>query len=696
MDENKDIRGKNKESKIVWFIYLAFIVCACVVLVRIVYIKCCFRDSDPYLKYYTARSSKVKLAPIRGNIISSDGRLLAISTPMYQIFMDCAVRKSEFASLSKQGKEKEEEWKDKARELAGGLSSIYGKSRDYWYTYIIDGRKRGARHAKIGGVIDHETLQKVKALPLFKEGANKGGIIVERIDTRQYPYGSLARRTIGYVKDNSRSNGNNAIGLEGSFDYVLHGTEGYEWTRRSDKKRIVNRDSTWRAAEDGKDIRTTLDIDIQDIADNALRKNIADNERIEGGCVIVMDVKTGAIRAMVNLLRDATTGGLGEVYNMAVGRAGEPGSVFKTATLMSLLEDGKVRMSDKIPTNHGRLKYFKPDEHIPAYEKRYQTDKISIIHGYAISSNYVFRKLAVDHYGDNPQRFLDNLYMYKLGEAYDIDLKGFTTPVLPSPSSKTWSATDLGSLAIGYTSAETPLHILTFYNAIANKGRMMKPYLVEDIEVNGIVKEKRGPSVLNGSICSRATADSLTRGLMEITETGTAATRLKNAKLKVAGKTGTARIIQDPKDAMRGDPYRDKNGLTKYQATFVGFFPAEQPKYSIITVIYSNPSREIFFGGTTPAMTCREIVDKIYALDTSYGDMLESKGRMPDMTAETPTTSRNGKVPGVKGLGLMDAIYAIENDGYKCIYSGVGHVVSQSPAAGTRLAEGGCVTIQLK
>ena len=172
--------------------------------------------------------------------------------------------------------------------------------------------------------------------------------------------------------------------------------------------------------------------------------------------------------------------------------------------------------------------------------------------------------------------------MYKLGEAYDIDLKGFTTPVLPSPSSKTWSATDLGSLAIGYTSAETPLHILTFYNAIANKGRMMKPYLVEDIEVNGIVKEKRGPSVLNGSICSRATADSLTRGLMEITETGTAATRLKNAKLKVAGKTGTARIIQDPKDAMRGDPYRDKNGLTKYQATFVGFFPAEQPKYSIL------------------------------------------------------------------------------------------------------------------
>ncbi len=696
MEENKYIRPKNKESKIVWFIYLAFIICAVVILFRIVDIQCFFRDSDPYLKYYTARSNKVKLAPIRGNIISSDGRLLAISTPMYQIYMDCAVRKSEFAAMGSKGNEKEAAWKEKARELSGGLASVYGKSTDFWYSYIMDGRRRGARHTRIGGTIDHETLQKVKDLPLFREGPNKGGIIVERIDTRQYPYGSLARRTIGYVKDNSMSNGNNAIGLEGSFDYVLHGKEGYEWTRRSDKKRIMNRDSSWVAAENGKDIRTTLDIDIQDIADNALRTQIADIENIEGGCVVVMDVKTGAIRAMVNLLRDSTSGRLGEVYNMAVGRAGEPGSVFKTATLMSLIEDGMVKISDEIPTNHGDLKYFKRDDHIPQYEKKYHTDKISIMHGYEISSNYVFRKLAIDHYSDNPKRFLDNLYLYKLGEAYSFDLKGFTAPTLPSSDTRSWSATDLGSLAIGYSASETPLHILTFYNAIANKGRMMKPYLVEDIEVNGIVKEKRGPSVLNGSICSRATADSLTKGLMRITEEGTAARRLKNAKFKVAGKTGTARIAQDPKNARRGHPYEDKQGRVQYQATFVGFFPAEQPRYSAIVVIYSKPSREVFFGGTTPALAYREIVDKIYALDPGNGELLESKGRMPDMSVKEPKTSRNGKVPGVKGLGLMDAIYAIENDGYRCVYSGVGHVVSQSPAAGTRLPEGGCVTIQLK
>lgn len=699
MEENKDMmRKQNRESKIVWYAYLVFTVVAFVVLWRIVDIKLFFRDSDPYLKYYTARSSKVKLAPVRGNILSSDGRLLAISTPMYQIYMDCAVRKSEFAAMApEKGKKREAEWKGEARELAGGLSAIYGKSADYWSTYILDGRRRGARHAKIGGPIDHETLQKVKALPLFSKGANKGGIIVERIDTRQYPYGSLARRTIGYVKDNSRSNGNNAIGLEGSFDYVLHGTEGYEWTRKTDRKRIVNRDSSLVAAEDGRDIRTTLNIDIQDIADNALRTNIADAENVEGGCVVVMDVKTGAIRAMVNLLRDSTSGRLGEVYNMAVGRAGEPGSVFKTATLMSLLEDNMVRMSDSIPTNHGRLKYFKPDDHIPSFEKRNHTDMISIQKGYEMSSNYVFRKLAMDHYGDNPKRFLDNIYLYKLGEAYNFDLKGFVTPVLPSSDVKSWSATDLGSLAIGYSISETPLHILTFYNAIANKGRMMKPYLVEDIEVDGMVKEKRGPSVLNGSICSRATADSLTKGLAKITEEGTA-WRLKNARLKVAGKTGTARIIQDGRNAMRGNPYCDKLGRTQYQATFVGFFPVEQPKYSIIVVLYSKPLPRgaNFYGGTLPAMVCKDVVDKTYALDTDYGEFLESRGRMPDMSVDEPETSRNGKVPGVRGLGLMDAIYAIENDGYRCVYSGVGHVVAQSPAAGTKLHEGGTVTIQLK
>lgn len=694
-------KKSNREGNTVWYLYLLFTLCAIVVIGRIGYIQCCFRDSSPLLKYYTAQNRKITLAPLRGSILATDGSLLAISTPKYQIFMDCTVRSEEFSdSSNRKGPKLEAEWRKKARELSKGLEAIYGiRSADAWYNMIIKARTEkyeGSANVRIGGQIDHETLQKVKALPLFREGKYKGGIIVRTMDTRQYPYGELARRTLGHIKDNSDPNVNKAVGLEGSFNHILHGKDGYEWTKKSDSRWwIINRDSTIVSPEDGMDIRTTIDIDIQDIADNALRTQLADQPNIEGGCVIVMDVATGAVRAMVNLLRDSTSGVLHESYSMATMRAGEPGSVFKTAILMSLMEDCHVKLSDRIPTDHGKIGKFSPDQHIIDYERKYKTDKISVMHGYETSSNYVFRRLAMDNYGDNPQKLLDNLYRYRLGEAIDFDLRGTAAPYLPSPESKSWSGTDLGSIAIGYSVRETPLHLVTFYNAIANRGRMMKPYLVEDIESHGTVKKRFSPAILNGSICSEATADSLKAGLMMITEEGTAARRLKGSKFKVAGKTGTARIVVE-KEAMPKDPYTDKCGRKKYQGTFVGFFPAEAPKYTAIVVIYSKPSHEVFFGGTTPALTFRDIVDRIYALDSSYGETLGSRGRMPDMSAEPPQTARNGKVPNVKGLGLMDAIYAIENDGYRCSYSGVGHVKGQSPASGSALAAGGIVTIRLE
>ncbi len=692
-----------RESNILKGMHVAFAIICIIMLCRIVSIQCCFRNSDPYLKYFRATNWKQGIAPSRGAILASDGRILAITTPMYQIYMDCTVQKEAFLAkdkdgqlLDKDGEKKEQAWRDSVRGLAEGLSRIYGKSPQFWNGTIINGRNTGKKYLKIGGNIDHETLQKVKALPLFNKGGNKGGIIIKDIDTRQYPYGALALRTIGYVKDNDMESGRRAIGLEGKFNYILHGKDGYFWTRQSDKSRIMNRDSSWVDAENGKDIRTTLNIDLQDIADNALRGQISGQDNLEAGCVIIMDVKTGAIRAMVNLTRDSTSGTFGENYNLAIGRAGEPGSVFKSAILMSLMEDGKVRLSDEIPTNHGIVGKFKADEHIVAYERSQHKDKISVMHGYETSSNYVFRKLAIDNYGDKPKKLLDNLYMYKLGESYDFDLDGFAAPYLPSPDSKYWSGTDLGSIAIGYSVRETPLHLVTFYNAIANKGKMMKPYLVEDIEESGIVKEKRGPSVLNGAICSRATADSLTTGLMRITEEGTAARRLKDAKLKVAGKTGTARIVVDPKTAMPRDPYTDRQGRKRYQGTFVGFFPAENPAYSAIVVIYSKPSKEIFFGGTTPALVFREIVDKIYAYDTSYGEFLKDKGRMPELRQELPSVDKDGRVPDLKGLGLSDAMYVIESDGYRCSYTGTGHVAGQSPAPGTRLDAGGKISIRLE
>ena len=619
----KESRKRDKIGMTLYILYLLFLFMAIVIVVRIAHIQLFYKPDNSLSKYLRPKSIKENIEPTRGAIIAHDGRLLAMSTPMYQIYMDCTVLKA------KNNKSEETKWRSKARELAKSLSQIYkDKSVAEYYKIIITGRERGSRYVKIGKPIDHEILQSIKRLPLFNEGQYKGGIIIQKNDTRQYPYGALARRTIGYVKDNNKSNGNNKIGLEGRFDYILHGKEGYKWMKIADNKAIIpNTDSAFVKAEDGKDLRTTLNIDIQDIADDALRANIANNPKIEGGCVIVMDVSTGAIRAMVNLLRDSTTNKLNESYNLAIGRVGEPGSVFKATTLMSLLEDGKVKLSDQIPTNHGDLKGFNRDQHIVDYERINKTDKMTVLHGFEISSNYIFRKLAIDNYGNRPKKMLDKLYLYKLGEAYDFDLAGFKSPTIPSPDSKNWSGTDLGSIAIGYSVTVTPLHILTFYNAIANKGKMMKPYIVEDIEENGIVREKRGPSVLNGSICSKATADTLTRALKRVAEEGTGRRMLKGAICPIAGKTGTSRIVLDPKyTRISKNPYEDEKGRKQYQATFVGFYPADKPQYSVIVVIYSYLNREIFYGGTLPAMTFREIVDKTIALNPLNGEAIRKTG----------------------------------------------------------------------
>ncbi len=643
------VQGTEKKQRdsitvVLWALYMIFWLVGFVILGRIVWLKL-FWEPDPSIAaYIKPHDVKEVIEPMRGSILARDGRLLAMSTPMYQVFMDCTVQKEAFRREKekvqkyneqaiqkgkpvKEIRDREGEWMEKAKALSVGLADVYGGKPQDWMALIASNRRNGGKYVKIGRRINHETLQRVKALPLFEEGQYRSGLIVEKYDTRQYPYGNLAGRTIGYVKTNTKTPV--SLGIEGKYNYELHGQEGYEWMKLTDRRgRIRNWDSTYVQAVDGRDVRTTIDVDIQDIADKALRRQITDNPKIEGGCVIVMDVETGGIRAMVNLLRDSVSGRMNESLNMAIGRAGEPGSVFKTTTLMSLLEDGKVSLETRIPTNHGFVKGFSPDNHIVDYERENKTKEISVLHGFEISSNYVFRKLAIDHYGQNPKQMMDKLYLYKLGEAYDFDLDGLAAPSLPSPDSKLWSGTDLGSVAIGYSVSETPLHIVTFYNAIANKGRMMKPYLVESIEENGIVRKSRGPSILNGSICSRATADTLTRALLRVTEEGTGK-RLKTAKCAFAGKTGTARIVLDPKKVKRRTPYEDMQGRKQYQATFVGFFPAEAPKYSAIVVIYSKLDREIFYGGTTPALTMREIVDKIYAIDPAGGQTLYATGQMP-------------------------------------------------------------------
>lgn len=715
MAEYREIQPENRHriSKILWFLYCLFLVCSVILIGRIIYIQLIWEPDSQTVKYFQPKRYENKTKPERGAIMDMNGKLLAISTPMYNIHMDCAVLKDEFSNghTAKETDSLERIWKNKARLLCNELPKVLvkdGKTAQYYYDLIMRNREseslKGRRNVLITKNIDHETYLRLCELPLFNEGQFKSGMIKTEVETRQYPYGTLAGRVIGDVRINKENpEESRFLGIEGQYDYILHGTEGSQWMKRTDRGSIVDPDSTEVKVVHGKDIRTTLDIDIQDIADRALRANIGDDEEIAGGCVVVMDVKTGAVRAMVNLQRNRK-GELGENFNMAIGRPGEPGSIFKAVTLAILLEDGKVTLDKKIPTNHGRIDEMPEiaqDRYITNWENKHKTSSISVQDGFKISSNYVFRRLVLDNYKEKPEKFIDKLYEYKLNDAYEFDLaeKGGTPSSLPDPDSKAWSRSSLPSAAIGYSVMETPLNIVTFYNAIANKGKMMKPYLIESHETNGKTVKKFGPEILNGSVFSKSTADSLTKALTMVTLEGTGATKLKNAKCTVAGKTGTARMVLEPEE-LKGskDPYHDIDGKTKYQASFVGFFPAEDPQYTAIVTVYTRPTAQSVYGGVIPAMTFREIVDHIWAMDSRWGEEVTAMADIPDMKPEYIPT-RSGSVipvPDVKGMGLKDALYAIENNGYRCIYEGIGHVVSQTPKAGTECRKGETIKIVLK
>jgi len=695
-NEIKDtIVGRDRIDVVMFFMGLLFLALGLWILIRVVHIQTAYTVPKEVEYLFRPIVKKEKTAPVRGRILATDGRPMALSAPLYDIYMDCTVRSREFRE--KGNSEAERQWREKARELASCLSAEFkDRSAADYAKAILNGRDKGTRYLSIRKNLDLNALQRIKAFPLFREGGNKGGLIVETHEERIYPYDSLARRVIGYVKDDYR------IGLEANFDHELHGQEGYEWRRVTDDRSwIRDLDSNSVKVQDGKDIRTTLNVDFQDIADKALRKQIQANEDIRAGICIIMEAQTGAIRAMVNLSRGKTPQTtLWERENLVLREVGEQGSVMKTVTLLSVVEDGHVHsLEQTLPTNNGLVPNYKQDVHILDYQRETGRRDISVMHGFEISSNYVFTWLAEQYYGKNPQELFDHIYSYRLGEAFDFDINGMGTPVVNRPGSAGWSKTTLGTTAYGYGISVTPLHVATFYNGIANKGRMMKPYLVESIEKDGKVLKQFHPSELNGSICSRATADTVTRALRSVVQDGTA-TRLKGAKLPVAGKTGTAQVVLTPAERGNGgDPYHNALGQKKNQGTFVGFFPAgpgDTPKYTILVTVYSYLSGKSFYGGTLPALAVREIVDQIYALDDAWRPQLSPAAQVPRMGSAVSSSAPSDKVPDVKGLGLKEALYAIESAGGKCHYEGSGHVVSQQPAAGAKWEKDGLVNIVLK
>lgn len=616
-------KRKDRIGITLYILYRVLVLASFLVIIRILWLQVFFRPNPDIEKALTPPHSVKVLAPTRGNILDRNGRILALSTPSYQLYMDCTVMKSNYAEMKDQakGEQLERKWLEKARQLSAELARVFPeKSADRYYKDIEYGRSHRQKYYKIGHPVDRETIDAIKKFPLFADGANKGGIIVERVMNRRYPYGMLARRTIGFVRDESSNVVNGRIGLEGRYDAILKGEPGIEWTRKCDYGQVRDFDSTYVQAVDGQDIRTTIDIDLQAAADRALREQIENEPDLEAACFALMEVKTGALRVMVNLMRDPTAGGrFAEISNLFINRRGEPGSVFKTVTLAALLADGHLKsLGQTIPTNHGHIEGTKINDHyIPPIESRNHTKVISMYDGFKISSNYVMATWAINKYGKHPQAFCDRINSFGIGSRFDFDIVGIASPYIASPSNrKPYTMTDLATVSYGYSTQFSPIYTLMFYNAIANKGRMMKPYVVEQIEKDGAVVEKRGPVILRDSIFSAAVADTLTRALRAVTQEGTAQS-LKNARCAVAGKTGTARIAYDNRH------YEDEQGRVKHQGTFVGFFPADtQPVYSVICVVYSKLSHKFFYGGVIPARAIKAFIDELERTDPNFRNPL--------------------------------------------------------------------------
>jgi cell division protein FtsI (penicillin-binding protein 3) len=647
----------------------------------------------------------------RGTIYSEDGQMLSTSIPQFDIYIDFAAE----GLREKKGKR----FRENLDSLSLGLADLF-KDRQYnEYKQILErGYKSKSRYFLLKKKISYREYQKLMTLPLIKEGKNKSGFIADVKSIRLNPYQLLAYRTIGLDRENAQK-----IGLELTYDSVLKGTSGQRMVRYVAGGVAMPVEEAEDAIEpkNGKDIITTLDMHIQEITENALMKMMTGNEA-EHGCAIVMEVKTGKIRAIANLGKSGA-GIYFEDFNYALTPT-EPGSTFKLATLIAALEDKKVNLNNTVNLEGGSWQVagrtvWDSEQH-GLYE-------VTIKKAFEESSNVGMAKLAVNSYSSNPSQFINHLKRLKLDETTGIDLVGEGKPVIYKPGSKYWSATTLPWMAFGYNLMVTPLHTAMLYNAVANKGKMLKPYLVSGVTENGKLVKDIQPVVVNERICSEETLKQLNECLKGVCTEGTATSLFKNAPYTVAGKTGTALVA----NGNRG--YADKI----YQSSFAGFFPADDPQYTIVVLIRNKPHAAKFYGAAVAGPVFKEISDRLYTLyvrqdnsnyaaayknDTAFyqyaGQAQEVKqvfnklnmnyafaGKETDYVS---ITNRGGKaaayninitqtqMPLIKGMALKDAVAVCENLGLKVAVKGKGKVVMQSVDAGNPVAKGQSVYIELK
>jgi len=687
-------------------VYLAIALLAVALLIRIIILQYVQRGkwadmSEKYV-YKTA-----EMPANRGDILTSDKRLLASSVPYYTIYMD--TRSSGMAAST---------WSNGIGGLSAGLAKYLGvRSAAGWRSSITEARKKGDRYFLIQRKVDYETLTKLKELPIFREGQYKGGMVAQAENRRILPNYDLASRTIGYLNLGSEGN---MVGVEGAFDKDLAGRNGV-----AIKQRLTGGD--WIMVDgpnsvesrDGNDVVTTLDLDLQDVATtallNQLRKNNADH-----GCAVLMEVSTGKIKAIANLgLQE--DGDYQETYNYAIGESTEPGSTFKLPSLMAALEDGVIDTGDIVDTGKGMIKYYNQ-----TIRDTKEHGVITVKQVFEESSNVGTSKLIYEHYKNNPKDFVNRLYAMRLNKPLGLQLKGEGEPLIRYPGDKLWSGLSLPMMSHGYEVQLTPMQILTFYNAVANDGKMMRPYFVSEIMRSGSVIKSFEPEVIINSIASRSTIRKAKKMMEGVVERGTA-TNLRNSNYKIAGKTGTAQIAKDKSGYKSGD-------RISYSASFVGYFPAESPLYSCIVVV-NSPSNGVYYGNLVAGTVFKEISDKVYATrfykeykpenkdDIKPSAPDEGNGYRADLnevlknldvrykrtadddwvaTRESGDTVRlagikiqQGLIPDVRGMSLRDAIYLLENSGIRVQYNGRGRVLRQSPEHGARYFNGTVVSLEM-
>jgi cell division protein FtsI (penicillin-binding protein 3) len=646
---------------------------------------------------------QLDIEAVRGNIFAADGSVLATSLPYYEVGID------PFANSFIDDKE----FEDSARALARGLAMLLKdhSANEYFRTLIA--ARHGHRHYElIARDVSYKELQEMKKLPLFRGGRYKGGFIYTQTNHRERPFRMLASRTIGYVGDSGRVK----VGLEGAFDSLLTGTSGKRLMRKiAGGVWIPLNNENEIEPQQGKDIVTTIDVNIQDVAENALMNSLAEHDA-KYGCVVLMEVQTGEIRAIANLTRQ-DSGVYVEDYNYAIGDAEEPGSTFKLASLLVGMDDGLIDLDDKINLEGGKHAYYNRvmnDAHAP------KENIVTLEEAFWESSNVGISKAISGAYSKTPKKFTDGLHRLRFGMQLGLPIPGEGVSHIRTAGEKGWSGVSLPWISIGYESLITPLQTLTLYNAVANNGVMVKPMFVREIREKGQTTKRFAPEIINPAIAKPETIEKAKRLLEGVVQNGTGKS-LRNSVYPIAGKTGTAQIA-------KGNGYgKDKNNVT-YQASFVGYFPANQPKYTCI-VIVNAPSGDVYYGGAVAGPIFRMIADRVFATELDIHKpvneapahldqmplvkkglgaplVVAAKGLLLDVnnnstggvngyvktqsgTKAISVSSDNvekqldaGHMPDLTGMSAPDVLFLLENRGYRVKLKGAGAVIRQSVAPG--------------